>query len=564
MVLDKGVTAALLLALGFSSSGAGATAAAPSLAEAITVELVNVDVHVFDRQGRPLAGMPRDAFRVFEDGIPIEVSHFSWVPGVPAESASAFTAAAAPTTAAPLHLAVLFDELQAGDRSRLKLVQALRTKLVAALQPEDRVTVLRFDGAEVQVLLESSSDRRQLDQALIDLATFSPRRLLTANETRSMVDALAADVTGDACQHTLELLRIYADTVLTQVKSSASAVLRSAHRLAAAPGRKVLLHVSDGIPMVAGGEGYEYAIEMCDGTAMTKGVPGAYNVAFDGADQFTVRDRFDPSKARMEFSDFSTARLWTDVAARVNTLGVTVYTLQSGDSASRFLPEIESIQSRSSSTARMFASENPRETLAFLAADTGGLMLDVTSNEAAGVSRLVGDLGGYYSLAFAPTVDGRGGLRRVRVEVEQPGATVRYRQSYRLQSAHERVADQLAMLFEAERMENPLGLRLAIVPGKEPAPTKATLTVPLNQLTFVEGTDGARAGRVTVFLAGKRRGGGIHAVRERTLDLALPAGHDESGAKTYTYEVTLPDSFAEVAVAILDEYSGKLAYAKGR
>jgi hypothetical protein len=321
----------------------------------------------------------------------------------------------------------------------------------------------------------------------------------------------------------------------------------------------VLLHVSDGIPMIAGGEAYEYAIPMCDGTALAQGVPGAFDVAFDGADQESVRDRFDPNQARLEFSEFSTAKLWTDVAARVNALGVTIYTLQAGDASSRFLPEIEN--GSGLPTARMFARENPRHTLSFLAAETGGLFLDAANVEAAAVGRLLDDLGGYYTLAFAPSPTGREGLRNVRVEVAAPEARVRYRQSYRLQTQHERIADQLVAVFDAENPENPLAVRLALDSKAEPPARSARISVPFDRLEMLENAERARAGRLTVFVTMRKPNGRVSPVRSRTLDVSLPAGATSRG-EAYTYRVDLPDEqAADVAVAVLDEFSGRLAFA---
>lgn len=549
--------AALLLPIAWSALPQTAQAVEAPLSEAMTVELVNVDVHVVDRDGRPIAGLTREDFRVLEEGRRAEISHFAWIPARGADSVP--SGAGGETSAEPRHVAVLFDELQTGDRSRAKLIAALRTRLAASLRPQDRVSVLRFDGAEVNVLLDASVDRRQLEGAFKELGVFSNRRLLTANETRSALERLKTDVTEQACQHTGAVLRMYADTVLAHVKSSAAALLRAAQRLAPDAGTKVLLHVSDGIPMIAGGEGYEYAIDMCDGTAIAQGVPEAFNVGFDGADQETTRDRFDPNQAKMESSEYSTAKLWTDVAARINTLGVTIYALQAGPGDSRFLSEIEGgYTSAAPATARQFARENPRHTLVFLAAETGGLMIDVNGNETAGVDRLLADLGAFYSLAFAPATSGRVGLRAIRVEVDRPGAELRYRQSYRRQTAHERIATQLEALFQSERGDNPLGLSLAVEPGKPSAQGKARLTVPLAGLGAINHGDGTRVGRLTVYLMLRKRGGKVVPMRQRTFDIALPTAGAADANGVYVCEVALPSFAAEVALAALDEYSGKL------
>lgn len=534
---------------------------------AVAVELVNVEVHVTDRAGRPVAGLPREAFRLFDEGRPVEITHFAWVPSASTEREAGERGAPAGAPARdavrePVEIAVFFDELHTVDRSRVDLVKALRTRLAASLAAEDRVSVARFDGSQVEVLLQPTTNRRKLDAALAELVTFSPQRIVRTRELQSWLEVLAEDVSarGGFCQHTAELLRGYAGVVRTRVELAAATLLRYAHRVALAPGRKLLLHVSDGLPMSAGGEAYVYALEMCDGTAMAQGNPDASAVQLDGMNQETTRDRFDPTQARMEISEHSLARLWTDVAARINALGVTIHTLQGAESERVLLAGLG--VDHLSLTTRAMARDNPKETLAFLARETGGMFVEAGGDPTAGVERLVADLGGYYSLAFSPTAGTPASLRRLRVELDRPGLATRYRRSYRLQSLEEQIVAQLVEVFAAESFENPLDLHLAVVPGGAPGVTRLRLTVPFARLLLLEGADGARSGRFSFFVTLLDERGRIRPVRQRTVPVALPlAGH---GAAIYTYEVEVPKGSTEVAIAVHDDLAGTLAFARRR
>ena len=44
--------------------------------DSVRVEVVNVDVFVTDKQGKPVKGLGRDDFEVLVDGEPVEVSNF--------------------------------------------------------------------------------------------------------------------------------------------------------------------------------------------------------------------------------------------------------------------------------------------------------------------------------------------------------------------------------------------------------------------------------------------------------------------------------------------------------
>ncbi|HUP42040.1 MAG TPA: hypothetical protein VM599_02400, partial [Thermoanaerobaculia bacterium] len=50
-------------------------------AETLDVEVVNVEVRVIDRKGRPITGLAREDFELFEDGRRVEIAHFYEVRG---------------------------------------------------------------------------------------------------------------------------------------------------------------------------------------------------------------------------------------------------------------------------------------------------------------------------------------------------------------------------------------------------------------------------------------------------------------------------------------------------
>jgi VWFA-related protein len=535
---------------------ASAAAQPPAISEAISVELVNVEVHVVDGDGRPVAGLPREAFRLSEDGRPAAISHFAWVPPVDSPATAAGTSDAAP----PRRVAVFFDELQVGERSRKALLDALAERLSAGLADGDLVSVVRFDGSRLELLLPWSRDRGDLAEALDALGGYSPGRLLAAQEKRGWIQAVRQSIDFGACNNTGQFVRAYSDFVKRQVEASATALLRYAQRLAHEPGRRLVLHVSDGIPMIAGGDVHQWAAEMCDGTALMNGVPGAFAVFFDSPSvDGNTRDRWDPDQARMQFMEYSNAELWRDVAARVNALGVTLYPLLAGDANALFQSEVEG--QTMTSTSWSAVRQNTREPLSFLAEATGGLLLDVTSGEAAQLDRLLADLGGYYSLAFAPTESARPGLRELAVAVDRPGVAVRHRRSYRLLGRDERVAMRLAELFEAEHVDNPLGLALDVRADPDAGARRLRIVVPFGRLSMVESPAGGEEGRFTVFIALRRDGGRLALPRQRS----IVARRADAAATAYTYEVTLPaESFREVAVAVADDFSGAVAFARQR
>src|SRR5687768_11333164 len=87
--------AVLLCALAAPAAPQQATQPAPAPAEqtffeVIDVRVVNVEVVVTDREGKPVPGLAREDFELLENGRPVEINYFH------AESAAAADATPAP------------------------------------------------------------------------------------------------------------------------------------------------------------------------------------------------------------------------------------------------------------------------------------------------------------------------------------------------------------------------------------------------------------------------------------------------------------------------------------
>ncbi len=54
--------------------------AQPSPTVKVTVTLVQVDAVVTDSSGKHVAGLTKNDFRIYEDGVEQKITHFDWVP----------------------------------------------------------------------------------------------------------------------------------------------------------------------------------------------------------------------------------------------------------------------------------------------------------------------------------------------------------------------------------------------------------------------------------------------------------------------------------------------------
>jgi Ca-activated chloride channel family protein len=113
--------------------------AAPSFAEVVDVDAVQVTVTVVDNHGRYVKGLPRSAFRVFEDGKPQTISQFYG-------------------DDAPLELVVAADLSSSMTTALPEMKRALMT-LLGAVAPQHRLTLLGFNDTVFPLLAPTDTVR---------------------------------------------------------------------------------------------------------------------------------------------------------------------------------------------------------------------------------------------------------------------------------------------------------------------------------------------------------------------------------------------------------------------
>jgi Ca-activated chloride channel family protein len=129
------------------------------------VNTVSVDVAVLDNKGRFLPGIPQDRFRVLEDGVPQQISNFSF--------------GEAPMTVC---IVIEFSNLHQsfwsfGWQETLTAAYGL----LDTLKPEDYVAVVAYD-LRPEILSDFTTDRRQTREAMrrLQMAAYSESNLYDA------------------------------------------------------------------------------------------------------------------------------------------------------------------------------------------------------------------------------------------------------------------------------------------------------------------------------------------------------------------------------------------------
>lgn len=527
---------------------AGQEAPGNVFVDRVDVDLVNLEVFVTDSQGERVDGLERDDFEIWVDGKQVEITNFfSEIverppAAVTADPAPADEGAAASTTATPaatppddsrrLNLVVYVDHLNIHPTNRQKVLEQLDEFLPTRVSAGDRVMLVGHErGLTIEQPLTDQPELIAAGLERLRQATAGGsqkgmgKRILRRRISQAFLD-------GDAAQ-ARSFLDQYKQQVRNELQQSVQGLESMLRALAAVPGRKALLYVSDGL-------------EQQPGADMEEQFFGGAGLRDTGGDIFQR------------------------IGHTANAAQITFYTLDArgatGAGASAELSDNQ-LGGAGRTTIDAIRNENLREPLIGMAEPTGGKAFLGSGNVAGALETLSEDFGSFYSLGYQATEEGRGQVVRVEVRLKQPGLKARHRSSYVAKPPTDRVADRTLSSLLLERYENPLGISLTFAPAEKKRghyllPVK--VNIPGAGPTFLP-TETTAEARLRIFVAVQDADGAVSAVRDQPYPVSVAIDElDQTQAGTLTFETVLQTREGEqvVAFSVWDELSGAESYAR--
>jgi|GEM_PF-1519272 VWFA-related protein len=533
-----------------------------SFGETTRVNVVNVEVMVTDKDGKPVRGLDRDTFQVLEDGQPVEISNFFTVDGGESQSltTASGTAPTAPEEAFPpvapkpqeerkLHLIVYVDNINLAEVSRSRAFARLREFLVenwrenaeVMLVSNERQLVVRHGFtpvphdifaalAEMEKVVSQSArfdvDRRALIRA-IELIPIEEGSGLFGTKQRegsggSDLDSSGGNNRGGSQEELTEEVTRSAQAIKPQIRAFAQqrykAVLDSLRTLArfvdlaaGLPGRKSIIYVSDGLSLRPGQAIWE---------------------AF--ANRFQVLGELGATtnpEAESRSTDATPA--FQQLVRHANAQQVTFYTVDASLPAAsqRNAAESQGSVGNFASWADSMATteeRNSEESLILMAEGTGGRYGLSNAAFASTLEGIFTDFDNFYSLGYVadPVPDGQD--RRIKVKLKDPKSPyrVRYRHSFRDKSLLEKAAESTRTALILDSFDNPLDV---VLEAQTTVPTEAgdqfivplLVKVPLNKVILLPGEESHRA-KVSLFLAVRDGQGRTSAVQHHLCPIQIP------------------------------------------
>src|SRR4051794_3643591 len=439
MTMMKLLALSSLLLVAWTPALAAAPPATPSFGESVEVNVVNVDVYAVDKGGRRVTGLGKDDFELLEDGKKVAISNFAVVEAGPPRPAAMPSAPAPAAPGAPpqaagapqddLSLVVYFDDFNIRPAHRAHALQQLREFLTREVDPGTRVMLVTDDlGLHIRVpftrdpavIARGLQEIEALATHGIEIDRDSQHAFKEAMEIHAI--SLADPLERLPCpQNVVAPARSYADLRRHEVLRSIGVLTAVVNSLSGVPGRKALLHVSDGIPINPGEEVFQFLFELCGGngtqgighdTTMPKGSSHS-RVLGDEPDPYTVYDarEYGPrsyqaaSQAMLDAQSYSVAKQLAALAAHANAQRVTLYTLQaSGLTSPSAIPASGGPEDRlfQFPSIAMSVRMNHRDSLQLLADATGGRSVPGANNLRPPPPPLRGGPRNLYFLRFPP------------------------------------------------------------------------------------------------------------------------------------------------------------------
>ena len=530
-----------------------AASAQAQVSEVIEVRVANVDVVVLDRAGKPITGLTKDDFQLFENGKPQPLTNFyemrsqTLVTPEPAAAASAPAMSEPSAEARKRSIVVFFDSSSIEFFGKNKAMDSIQRLMSTLVREGDDAMIVNWNHG-LNVVQPFSSDRAALQRGIeamhkkisnASLMKFDKSRVLNAasNNIRTSIQSQGIYTMQQAYDDSVAIWSNYATDVRNQESQLMDSVSHLFAVLAGSDRKKVFLFLS--------GELQES--------------PGL-DVLAQLDSMFEQQGIHIQAPAQLQAKDVGMSTQLRKLAEAASADGVTMYMVDVGDrslSDGRFM---------SDKSVDFLSDMNSVMSMGMLAEATGGAILNGTMNFDNALRDVSRDLDSYYSLGYKPA-DGPK-QRKIAVRVKRPGAKVRTREFYSLKSSDEQINDAVVANVFHDGMTGDFAVSVAA--GTAEAAEKDTFKVPVtitfpSDLTYLPEGEKMVGEYAVVFVTASQTDGAMSPITKQVHKVSFPAARaSEVGKEPMQTTATLlvRKGTQSVSVAIVDRRGARSGYGK--
>jgi VWFA-related protein len=494
----------------------------------VKVTVVNIDVFVRDRKGNPVTGLTKDDFRLLQDGQERSLSHFAaytrnviaeimTIPAgatTPPEQRSAtedddpaalLSTGGSPVDVQPVHIVLYVDNENIRPFDRNRVLSQVRQFIDQVMQPHVEVMVISVQRSP-KIVQPFTDDPRAVKDALRSLTRVYGARTdddlsrgRIVHDMQQVMDDAATDGRRADSRTAVDLqekIRFYAEELAMELNYSVNSLREVLTTLAGLPGRRVLVHISSGLPAVPGRDLINWYGEL-----------------------------YQKSSTLPMLARYNRRYVFESVASSANAQGVTFYTIDASGLAGGGSASAEHARPIDPLTTSIHTL-NYQEPLLYLAERTGGRAIVDSNDVTSLLEEMRDDLFTYYSLGYTLSASGSDTVHRIEVELPgHPEYDLVYRRTLVEKSLESRVQDKVVSGLMLALEDNPMALEISAGEPRAAAGDRWILPVevaiPIQSVALLPEAE-EYVGRVVLFVANRDAKGRQSDMQRRQFEIRMP------------------------------------------
>lgn len=517
--------------------------------ETIEVRVTNIDVVVTDRAGKPVTGLTKDDFELYENGKKQAITNFYAVESENRRRDAAVPAGETPALQVPAEVQrrrIIFfiDEDSLDPIQRNKLIRVLDAEIARLIRDGDEGSIVVWNRRAISIepfTRDSAALRtslRGLQKRTSNLSNIAGRE-----HVRAQVTSLAEDAkrwpprARPNYEQSRSIVATWSEEVMKQQSRLLSGLTTTLARLAGVDGKKVVVFATGSLTMHTGGDLFLFVDQLFRGITPVRDL-----VQFDAAAR-----SLQPQVEKL--------------AKQAASNGVTMYMIDASGTSREAAVGYEEAQ------IELQKKWNTALALQSIAEMTGGVALTATDNFHHVVGTIADDLDAWYSLGYKSR-ENDASRRRIEVKVLRPGLRVRSRRSWAPKTFAEQTQDRViaAVFHEDVRGDMPVRIALRGTPQRR---NRGFFTVPVrvtipSTITLLP-DGGELAGGFSVYVVVGSITGDLSNVSKNDRPIRIkPAEEKALRAQPFAYDFDLVVRGGQqtLSVAVVDQLTNQTGFAR--
>ena len=528
--------------------------------------IANLVVYVTDKKGVAVTDLTIDDFEVRQDGEPKKITNFKLYTDeiIRTQLASQdenllplATPTPAPTAEAgpiPVHMVLYIDNENLDPLDRNRVLSQAREFVRSSLHPPAKMMVVAYQRS-FEVLQPFTSDPNKVMDAMRSVRRYTGGRTEKDSTRKDIIDRIksienenrssnmssaGSGNLGAEWSEAYYMIDNYAKEGVNDLMFTMDSLRQIITSLSGLPGKKGIIYVSNGLPMVPGMElFYEFNRVTQDSSILNR------------------------------MYEFDQTRLFSKLAAAANAQDVAFYSIDAAGLTMGGMSSAEFASSQDPLSASV-GRHNLTDSLRYLADETGGIAIINTNDIGPRLDFITQDMYTYYSIGYPLQASGRDKVHKVKIKLRDDPKfkdyEIRYRSRFVEKSLETQVQDTVvsSLVFEVEdnpmRIEVETGMPSTASEKRWLVPTH--ISFPIEKVALLpEGED--YVGRIILFVAARDTHGKQSDLVRQEHEIRVPAAEYERAQRQrwgIDTSLLMESGRYKVSVAVLDPLTRQDSY----